>query len=101
MTRVLNDLQIAASRMEPNHFLMWVLLRFELFDYFNGGFSSQDQVMIFDFLFKNDVLWLAAVIELTLTLQDELCQWNRVIEEMLFLLIVIIGTVREKSLYLC
>uniref|UniRef100_H3DJ15 E3 ubiquitin-protein ligase n=1 Tax=Tetraodon nigroviridis TaxID=99883 RepID=H3DJ15_TETNG len=58
-------LQIAASRMEPNHFLMWILLRFELFDYFNGGFSSKDQ--------------------------DELSQWNRVIEEMLFLLIVITG----------
>ncbi|CAG10577.1 unnamed protein product, partial [Tetraodon nigroviridis] len=60
-------LQIAASRMEPNHFLMWILLRFELFDYFNGGFSSKDQ--------------------------DELSQWNRVIEEMLFLLIVITGKI--------
>uniref|UniRef100_A0A674MHK8 E3 ubiquitin-protein ligase n=1 Tax=Takifugu rubripes TaxID=31033 RepID=A0A674MHK8_TAKRU len=58
-------LQIAASRMEPNHFLMWILLRFELFDHFNGNFSSKDQ--------------------------DELFQWNRLIEEMLYLLIVIIG----------
>lgn len=45
------------------------------------------------------MLPLAAVIsdELTLTLQDELFQWNRVIEEMLFLLIVIIGTICKKK----
>lgn len=36
--------QIAASKMEPNHFLMLVLLRFELFDIFNGNCSSKDQV---------------------------------------------------------
>ncbi|KAK2826083.1 hypothetical protein Q5P01_020297 [Channa striata] len=58
-------LQIAASKMDPNHFLMLVLLRFELFDYFNGNFSSKDQ--------------------------DELIQCNRLTEEMLYLLIVIIG----------
>nr|XP_046268930.1 E3 ubiquitin-protein ligase UBR1 isoform X2 [Scatophagus argus] len=58
-------LQIAASKMDPNHFLMLVLLRFELFDYFNGSCSSKDQ--------------------------DELIQWNRLTEEMLYLLIVIIG----------
>uniref|UniRef100_A0A8D0D1B1 E3 ubiquitin-protein ligase n=1 Tax=Sander lucioperca TaxID=283035 RepID=A0A8D0D1B1_SANLU len=58
-------LQIAASKMDPNHFLMLVLLRFELFDYFNGSCSSKDQ--------------------------DELTQWNRLTEEMLYLLIVIIG----------
>lgn len=52
LTRVFNDLQIAASRMEPNHFLMWILLRFELFDYFNGNFSSNDQVMIFAFILE-------------------------------------------------
>lgn len=34
--------------MDPNHFLMWILLRFELFDYFNGSCSSKDQV--FDFV---------------------------------------------------
>lgn len=41
------------------------------------------------------MLPLAAVIsdEMTLTLQDELSQWNRVIEEMLFLLIVITGKI--------
>lgn len=41
------------------------------------------------------MLLLAAVIsdELTLTLQDELSQRNRVVEEMLFLLIVITGTI--------
>uniref|UniRef100_A0A8C9YU16 E3 ubiquitin-protein ligase n=1 Tax=Sander lucioperca TaxID=283035 RepID=A0A8C9YU16_SANLU len=33
-----------ASKMDPNHFLMLVLLRFELFDYFNGSCSSKDQV---------------------------------------------------------
>ncbi|XP_028250959.1 E3 ubiquitin-protein ligase UBR1 isoform X2 [Parambassis ranga] len=58
-------LQIAASKMDPNHFLMLILLRFELFDYFNGSTPSKDQ--------------------------DELIQWNRVTEEMLYLLIVIVG----------
>uniref|UniRef100_A0A3B5LLQ0 E3 ubiquitin-protein ligase n=1 Tax=Xiphophorus couchianus TaxID=32473 RepID=A0A3B5LLQ0_9TELE len=56
-------LQIAASKMDPNHFLMLILLRFELFDYFNGNSVSKDQ--------------------------DELMQWNRLTEEMLFLLIAI------------
>ncbi|KAM3594627.1 uncharacterized protein V6R79_011104 [Siganus canaliculatus] len=58
-------LQVAASKMDPNHFLMLILLRFELFDYFNGSCSSKDQ--------------------------DELTQWNRLTEEMLYLLIVIVG----------
>ncbi|XP_058471362.1 E3 ubiquitin-protein ligase UBR1 isoform X1 [Solea solea] len=58
-------LQIAASTMDPNHFLMLILLRFELFDYFNGSCSSKDQ--------------------------DELLHWNRLTEEMLYLLIVIVG----------
>ncbi|XP_072221538.1 E3 ubiquitin-protein ligase UBR1 [Leuresthes tenuis] len=58
-------LQIAASKMDPNHFLMLILLRFELFEQFNGSCSSKDQ--------------------------DELMQWNRLTEEMLYLLIVIIG----------
>ncbi|KAL7380104.1 hypothetical protein ABVT39_011811 [Epinephelus coioides] len=58
-------LQIAASKMDPNHFLMLILLRFELFEYFNGSCSSKDQ--------------------------DELIQWNRLTEEMLYLLIVITG----------
>ncbi|XP_005724070.1 E3 ubiquitin-protein ligase UBR1 [Pundamilia nyererei] len=58
-------LQIAASKMDPNHFLILVLLRFELFDYFNRSCSSKDQ--------------------------DELTQWNRLTEEMLYLLIAIIG----------
>uniref|UniRef100_A0A8C2ZA80 E3 ubiquitin-protein ligase n=1 Tax=Cyclopterus lumpus TaxID=8103 RepID=A0A8C2ZA80_CYCLU len=57
-------LQIAASKMDPNHFLMLVLLRFELFDYFKGSMNKD---------------------------QDELIQWNRLTEEMLYLLIVIIG----------
>uniref|UniRef100_A0A4W6F7L3 E3 ubiquitin-protein ligase n=1 Tax=Lates calcarifer TaxID=8187 RepID=A0A4W6F7L3_LATCA len=50
----------AASKMDPNHFLMLILLRFELFDFFNGNCSSKDQ-------------------------------WNRLTEEMLYLLIVIVG----------
>uniref|UniRef100_A0A8C5C7P9 E3 ubiquitin-protein ligase n=1 Tax=Gadus morhua TaxID=8049 RepID=A0A8C5C7P9_GADMO len=58
-------LQIAASKMDPNHFLMLLLLRFELFDVFNGSTSGKDQEL--------------------------LKQWNRLTEEMLFLLIVIIG----------
>uniref|UniRef100_A0A3B5ANA7 E3 ubiquitin-protein ligase n=1 Tax=Stegastes partitus TaxID=144197 RepID=A0A3B5ANA7_9TELE len=58
-------LQIAASKMDPNHFLMLILLRFELFEYFNGSCSSKDQ-------------------------QDELRQWNRLTEEMLYLLIAVI-----------
>uniref|UniRef100_A0A8C5AND5 E3 ubiquitin-protein ligase n=1 Tax=Gadus morhua TaxID=8049 RepID=A0A8C5AND5_GADMO len=55
----------AASKMDPNHFLMLLLLRFELFDVFNGSTSGKDQEL--------------------------LKQWNRLTEEMLFLLIVIIG----------
>uniref|UniRef100_A0AAV2JE81 E3 ubiquitin-protein ligase n=1 Tax=Knipowitschia caucasica TaxID=637954 RepID=A0AAV2JE81_KNICA len=58
-------LQIAASKMEPNHFLMLILLRFELFDFFNGTNSGKDQ--------------------------DELVHLNRLIEEMLYLLIVIVA----------
>ncbi|XP_051578839.1 E3 ubiquitin-protein ligase UBR1 isoform X1 [Myxocyprinus asiaticus] len=58
-------LQIAASKMDPNHFLMLILLRFELFDIFNGNCSSKDQ--------------------------EVLKQWNRVIEEMLYLIIIIVG----------
>uniref|UniRef100_A0A673KS53 E3 ubiquitin-protein ligase n=1 Tax=Sinocyclocheilus rhinocerous TaxID=307959 RepID=A0A673KS53_9TELE len=57
-------LQIAASKMDPNHFLILVLLRFELFDIFNGNSSSKDQV---------------------------LKQWNRLTEEMLYLIIIIVG----------
>ncbi|XP_041668600.1 E3 ubiquitin-protein ligase UBR1 isoform X2 [Cheilinus undulatus] len=58
-------LQITASKMDPNHFIMLILLRFELFDYFSGSCSSKDQ--------------------------DELIQWNRLTEEMLYLIIVIVG----------
>uniref|UniRef100_A0A8C1FZ31 E3 ubiquitin-protein ligase n=1 Tax=Cyprinus carpio TaxID=7962 RepID=A0A8C1FZ31_CYPCA len=58
-------LQIAASKMDPNHFLMLVLLRFELFDIFNDNCSSKDQVI--------------------------LKQWNRLTEEMLYLIIIIAG----------
>ncbi|XP_054652195.1 E3 ubiquitin-protein ligase UBR1 isoform X2 [Dunckerocampus dactyliophorus] len=58
-------LQIAASRMDGNHFLMLILLRFELFNFFNGSCSSRDH--------------------------NELVQWNRLTEEMLYLLIVIVG----------
>uniref|UniRef100_A0A672T256 E3 ubiquitin-protein ligase n=1 Tax=Sinocyclocheilus grahami TaxID=75366 RepID=A0A672T256_SINGR len=58
-------LQIAASKMDPNHFLMLVLQRFELFDIFNGNSSSKDQ--------------------------EVLKQWNRLTEEMLYLIIIIVG----------
>ncbi|XP_017331926.1 E3 ubiquitin-protein ligase UBR1 [Ictalurus punctatus] len=58
-------LQIAASKMDPNHFVMLILLRFELFEVFNGNCSSRDQ--------------------------DLQKQWNRLTEEMLFLLIIITG----------
>ncbi|XP_052436368.1 E3 ubiquitin-protein ligase UBR1 isoform X3 [Carassius gibelio] len=58
-------LQIAASKMDPNHFLILVLLRFELFDLFNGNSSSKDQ--------------------------EVLKQWNRLTEEMLYLIIIIAG----------
>ncbi|XP_016431806.1 E3 ubiquitin-protein ligase UBR1-like [Sinocyclocheilus rhinocerous] len=58
-------LLIAASKMDPNHFLMLVLLRFELFDIFNGNSSSKDQ--------------------------EVLKQWNRLTEEMLYLIIIIVG----------
>ncbi|XP_046711512.1 E3 ubiquitin-protein ligase UBR1 isoform X2 [Silurus meridionalis] len=58
-------LQIAASKMDPNHFVMLILQRFELFEIFNGNCSSKDQ-----------------------ELQK---QWNRLTEEMLSLLIIITG----------
>ncbi|CAB1330943.1 unnamed protein product [Coregonus sp. 'balchen'] len=58
-------LQIAASKMDPNHFIMLILQRFELFDVFNGSLSSKDQEL--------------------------LKQWNRLTEEMLYLLIIIVG----------
>ncbi|KAM3871508.1 E3 ubiquitin-protein ligase UBR1 [Diretmus argenteus] len=58
-------LQVTASKMDPNHFLMLILLRFELFDIFNGSCSSKDQ--------------------------EVLKQWNRLSEEMLYLLIAIVG----------
>uniref|UniRef100_A0A8C5E974 E3 ubiquitin-protein ligase n=1 Tax=Gouania willdenowi TaxID=441366 RepID=A0A8C5E974_GOUWI len=57
-------LQIAASKMDPNHFLILILLRFELFECFNGT-SVKDQA--------------------------DLAQRNRLTEEMLYLLIVIVG----------
>uniref|UniRef100_A0A673YNG6 E3 ubiquitin-protein ligase n=1 Tax=Salmo trutta TaxID=8032 RepID=A0A673YNG6_SALTR len=53
-------LQIAASKMDPNHFIMLILQRFELFDVFNGSLEL-------------------------------LKQWNRLTEEMLYLLIIIVG----------
>ncbi|KAG7247836.1 hypothetical protein CRUP_013019, partial [Coryphaenoides rupestris] len=65
-------LQIAASKMDPNHFLMFLLLRFELFDVFNGSTTGKDQAR------KKD-------------LSELLKLWNRLTEEMLFLLIVIVG----------
>uniref|UniRef100_A0A8C7NS65 E3 ubiquitin-protein ligase n=1 Tax=Oncorhynchus mykiss TaxID=8022 RepID=A0A8C7NS65_ONCMY len=58
-------LQIAASKMDPNHFIMLILQRFELFDVFNGSLASKDQEL--------------------------LKQWNRLTEEMLYLLIIIVG----------
>ncbi|KAL0969076.1 hypothetical protein UPYG_G00222340 [Umbra pygmaea] len=58
-------LQIAASKMDPNHFVMLILQRFELFDFFNGSHSSKDQEL--------------------------LKQWNRLTEEMLYLIIIIVG----------
>uniref|UniRef100_A0A4W5RUJ6 E3 ubiquitin-protein ligase n=1 Tax=Hucho hucho TaxID=62062 RepID=A0A4W5RUJ6_9TELE len=58
-------LQIAASTMDPNHFIMLILQRFELFDVFNGSLASKDQEL--------------------------LKQWNRLTEEMLYLLIIIVG----------
>uniref|UniRef100_A0A6Q2YLN7 E3 ubiquitin-protein ligase n=1 Tax=Esox lucius TaxID=8010 RepID=A0A6Q2YLN7_ESOLU len=58
-------LQIAASQMDPNHFIMLILLRFELFDVFNGNHSNKDQEL--------------------------LKQWNRLTEEMLYLIIIVVG----------
>ncbi|KAJ7990733.1 hypothetical protein DPEC_G00289980 [Dallia pectoralis] len=58
-------LQIAASKMDPNHFVMLILLRFELFDVFNGSHPSKDQEL--------------------------LKQCNRLTEEMLNLIIIIVG----------
>uniref|UniRef100_A0A667XTB6 E3 ubiquitin-protein ligase n=1 Tax=Myripristis murdjan TaxID=586833 RepID=A0A667XTB6_9TELE len=58
-------LQVTASKMDPNHFLMLILLRFELFEIFNGSCSSKDQV--------------------------RQSSWNRLTEEMLYLLIIIVG----------
>uniref|UniRef100_A0A8C9SYM4 E3 ubiquitin-protein ligase n=1 Tax=Scleropages formosus TaxID=113540 RepID=A0A8C9SYM4_SCLFO len=58
-------LQIAASKIDPNDFVMLVLQRFELFEVFNGSCSTKDQEL--------------------------LKQWNRLTEEMLHLFIIIIG----------
>lgn len=83
--------------MDPNHFLIWILLRFELFDYFNGSCSSKDQV--FDVATKHLGESPAARRAFRdanqLNLQDEQLQWNRLTEEMLYLLVVIVGTVRS------
>lgn len=90
--------QIAATKMDPNHFLIWILLRFELFDYFNGSRSSKDQV--FDvatkLLEESPVACDAFGDENQLNLQDEQLQWNRLTEEMLYLFIVIVGAVRSS-----
>ncbi|XP_015206315.2 E3 ubiquitin-protein ligase UBR1 isoform X1 [Lepisosteus oculatus] len=58
-------LQIAASQMDPDDFVMLVLQRFELFDVFNGNVSTKDKELV--------------------------KQWNHLTEEMLHLLIIIIG----------
>ncbi|XP_066551068.1 E3 ubiquitin-protein ligase UBR1 isoform X2 [Amia ocellicauda] len=58
-------LQIAASKLDPNSFLMIILQRFELFDVFNGNITCKDQ--------------------------DLVKQWNRLTEEMLHLLIIVTG----------
>ncbi|KAK6304458.1 hypothetical protein J4Q44_G00250440 [Coregonus suidteri] len=55
--------QIAASKMDPSHFIMLILQRFELFDVFNGSHSSKDQEL--------------------------LKQWNRLTEEMFYLIIIV------------
>lgn len=84
--------------MDPNHFLMWILLRFELFDYFNGSCSSKDQV--FDLATTHPEEFPAAQNVFSdqnqLNLQDEQLQWNRLTEEMLYLVIVIVGTIRSS-----
>lgn len=87
--------------MDPNHFLMWILLRFELFDYFNGSCSSKDQVFAFTTIHLEEMSHCpqkAFSDENELNLQDELLQWNRLTEEMLYLIIVIVGTVRSSRL---
>lgn len=78
--------------MDPNHFLMLILIRFELFDYFNGNSVSKDQVSITtpeeESLLLLKTPWWDFI---KLNMQDELMQWNRLTEEMLFLLIAIFG----------
>lgn len=78
--------------MDANHFLMLILLRFELFDYFNGSCSSKDQVSNTITQEKNNLV-PPNTDENKHNLQDELIQWNRLTEEMLYLLIVIVGMV--------
>ncbi|MBN3275596.1 UBR1 ligase, partial [Polyodon spathula] len=58
-------LQIAASKMDPNHFMMLILQRFELFEFFNRSTVSRDKELV--------------------------KQLNRLTEEMLHLLIIILG----------
>lgn len=82
--------------MDPNHFLMLILLRFELFDYFNGNCSGKDQVSYTLVMIKCTPSYInmapnTLVVETWIILQDELIQWNRLTEEMLYLLIVIVG----------
>ncbi|XP_058847458.1 E3 ubiquitin-protein ligase UBR1-like [Acipenser ruthenus] len=58
-------LQIAASKMDPNHFMILILQRFELFEFFNRSTVSRDKELV--------------------------KQLNRLTEEMLHLLIIILG----------
>lgn len=92
--------QIAASKMDPNHFLMLVLLRFELFDYFNGSCSSKDQVstkLLTTQKKKKCCATKCSTYVMQHHFQDELIQWNRLTEEMLYLLIVITGTLSHSA----
>ena len=87
--------------MDPNHFLMLILLRFELFEQFNGSCSSKDQASNTSIFIQEKNKTPSDVVlvnDMRLNSQDELMQWNRLTEEMLYLLIVIIGTVNHSDL---
>lgn len=98
-------LQIAASKMDPNHFVMLILLRFELFEVFNGNCSSKDQVCLKCAKIQATFLWPSMLCKISLKyleivvcwvlypfiFQDLQKQWNKLTEEMLYLLIIITG----------
>lgn len=58
--------------MDANHFLMLILLRFELFDYFNGSCSSKDPVSNTISITQEKMIWCHQ----TLMKINNICRMN-------------------------